>query len=71
MKLPKLTSRQQTKLKLLYQYRFLNRIQIQTLMGHKDYERINVWLSDLRDNHYVEWIYSTDFLEKSTTRLLL
>ena len=40
-------------------------------MGHKDYERINVWLSDLRDNHYVEWIYSTDFLEKSTTRLLL
>lgn len=34
-------------------------------MGHKDYKRINVWLADLRDNHYVEWIYSTDFLEKS------
>jgi hypothetical protein len=34
-------------------------------MGHKDYKRINAWLSDLRDNHYVEWIYSTDFLEKS------
>lgn len=33
-------------------------------MGHKDYRRINAWLSDLRDNHYVEWIYSTDFLEK-------
>jgi hypothetical protein len=34
-------------------------------MGHKDYRRINAWLADLRENHYVEWIYSTDFLEKS------
>ncbi len=65
MKLPKLTPRQQTILILLYRYRFLNRIQIQTLMGHKDYRRINAWLADLRENHYVEWIYSTDFLEKS------
>src|SRR5882757_7618522 len=65
MKLPKLTPRQQTILILLYRYRFLNRVQIQTLMSHKDYKRINAWLSDLRENHYVEWIYSTDFLEKS------
>ncbi len=34
-------------------------------MGHKDYKRINAWLADLRANHYVEWIYSTNFLEKS------
>jgi len=34
-------------------------------MGHRDYKRINAWLSDLRDKHYLEWIYSTDFLEKS------
>ena len=34
-------------------------------MDHKDYRRINAWLADLRENHYVEWIYSTDFLEKS------
>lgn len=65
MKLPKITPRQQTILILLYKYRFLNRIQIQTLMRHKDYRRINAWLADLRENHYVEWIYSTDFLEKS------
>ncbi len=65
MKLPKITPRQQTILILLYKYRFLNRIQIQTLMGHKDYRRINAWLADLRNNHYVEWIYSTDFLDKS------
>jgi hypothetical protein len=65
MKLPNLTPRQQTILKLLYTYRFLNRVQIQALLGHKDYKRVNVWLADLRANHYVEWIYSTDFLEKS------
>ena len=65
MKLPQLTPRQQTILKLLYRYRFLNRVQIQTLMGHNDYKRINVWLADLRDNQYVGWIYSTDFTEKN------
>lgn len=34
-------------------------------MNHKDYRRINAWLADLRTNHYIEWIYSTDFPEKS------
>jgi len=34
-------------------------------MGHKDYKTINVWLKDLRANHYVEWIYSTDFAERT------
>jgi hypothetical protein len=34
-------------------------------MGHKDYKTINVWLKDLREKHYVEWIYSTDFTEKT------
>lgn len=65
MTLPKLTPKQHTILILLYRYRFLNRIQIQRLMSHKDYKRINVWLADLRAKQYLEWIYSTDFLEKS------
>jgi hypothetical protein len=65
MKLPELTTKQGEILKLLYNYRFLNRIQIQTLMNHKDYKRINVWLKDLREKHYVEWIYSTHFAEKT------
>ena len=34
-------------------------------MGHNDYKTINVWLKDLRANHYVEWIYSTDFAERT------
>jgi hypothetical protein len=65
MKLPKLTKKQQTILKLLYGFRFLNRIQIQALMGHKDPKTINLWLRDLRAKGYVEWIYSTHFTEKT------
>jgi hypothetical protein len=65
MKVPKATKKQEEILELLYTYRFLNRIQIQTLLHHKNRKNINVWLQDLRDKHYVEWIYSTDFTEKT------
>ena len=65
MNLPKLTRKQQAILKLLYSYRFLNRIQIQALMHHKDYKTINVWLKDLLEKEYVERIYSTDFAERT------
>jgi len=34
-------------------------------MNHKDKKRIIAWLRDLRDKNYVEWIYSTDFVEKT------
>ncbi|HUD07392.1 MAG TPA: replication-relaxation family protein [Candidatus Saccharimonadales bacterium] len=65
MKLPKITTKQQDIIELLYRYRFLNRIQIQQLMGHKDKRRVLSWLKDLRDKDYIEWIYSRDFSEKS------
>jgi len=65
MKLPTITKRQQEILKLLYRYRFLNRIQIQALMNHKDRKTINLWLRDLKEKNYVEWIYSTHFAEKT------
>ena len=63
--LPKLTRKQQEILKLLYRFRFLNRIQIQTFLGHKDPKTINLWLRSLRAKSYVEWIYSTHFAEKT------
>lgn len=63
--LAKITKKQQVILKLLYRFRFLNRIQIQALMGHKDPKTINLWLRDLRAKGYVEWIYSTHFAEKT------
>jgi hypothetical protein len=65
MKLPQITNKQQEILYLLYRYRFLNRIQIQILMGHKDKKTINMWLRDLKEKKYVEWIYSTHFTEKT------
>jgi hypothetical protein len=34
-------------------------------MHHKDKRRIIAWLKELREKHYVEWIYSTDFIEKT------
>ena len=63
--LPKLTKKQQEILGLLYSFRFLNRIQIQALLRHKDPKTINLWLRDLRARGYVEWIYSTHFAEKT------
>lgn len=66
MKLPRITNKQQEILELLYQYRFLNRIQIQVLMGHKDKKRISAWLKDLRENHYIEWIYNPDHFAEKT-----
>ena len=65
MQLPQTTTKQQDILKLLYRYRFANRIQLQEFMGHKNKRRIADWLKDLREKHYVEWIYSTDFAEKT------
>ncbi len=66
MKLAPITTKQQDILKHLYRYRFLNRIQIQALMGHKNNRRIAEWLKDLRDKQYVEWIYDGDsFIEKT------
>lgn len=34
-------------------------------MKHKDYKTINVWLKDMRENGYVEWIYSMHFADKT------
>jgi len=63
--LPKLTKKQQEILRLLYGFRFLNRIQVQAFLGHKDPKTINLWLRDLRAKGYIEWIYSTHFAEKT------
>lgn len=61
-----ITTKQQEILKLIYRYRFLNRTQIQALLGHKDKRRIISWLKDLRDKQYVDWHYdATDFIAKS------
>lgn len=63
---PPLTAKQQEILKLIYRYRFLNRIQIQALLKHKDKKRILSWLKDLREKQCVNWHYDpNDFIAKS------
>jgi len=59
MTLPKITSKQIEILNLVYKYRFLNRIQIQAFLNHKDHRRINSWLKDLTEKEYLEKIYSS------------
>jgi hypothetical protein len=65
MKIPSITKKQQDILKLLYAYRYLDRKQIQLSLNHTDKRRVISWLKDLREKKYVEWIYSTDFVEKT------
>lgn len=59
MTTPPITNKQQEILILLYQFRFLNRLQIQAHLKHKDYKTINLWLKDLKDKEYIGRIYST------------
>ena len=64
--LPHITNKQQTLIRLLYRYRFLERKQLQAFMHHTDKRRMSAWLKDLRDKHYIEWIYTPDDPTEST-----
>ncbi|MFA5158809.1 MAG: replication-relaxation family protein [Patescibacteria group bacterium] len=57
MTLPNITNKQIEILNLIYKYRFLNRIQIQAFLNHKDHRRINSWLKDLTEKEYLNRIY--------------
>ena len=61
MTLPKITKKQQEIILLIPRFRFLNRIQIQTFLNHKNKKNINTWLPDLVNKQYLERIYSTNF----------
>ena len=64
MSLPKITKKQQEILILLHQFRFLNRVQIQALLKHKNKKTINLWLPDLTNKQYIGRIYSNRIPEK-------
>ncbi len=64
--IPKITYKQRTILDLIYTHRFLTRIQIQTFLKHKDKKTINLWLKDLRDKEYINWIYNKDHFAEKT-----
>ena len=62
---PTITPKQHQLLQLLYRYRFLTRIQIQQLLHHTDKKRINAWLKDLYEKHYLGRIYSKTYGENA------
>ena len=57
MIIPYITYKQQEIPKLIYRFRFLNTVQIQRFMRHKDKSRINKWLRQLYLLEYVQRIY--------------
>jgi len=61
----KITTKQQEILKLLYQYKFLDRKQIQAFLNHKYHKRINDWLKDLTQKEYLNRIYSNKLGENT------
>ncbi len=50
---PQLKPKQTEILKLLYRFRFLNRIQIQKIFNHKNHHQIQLWLNDLITQKYI------------------
>lgn len=55
--LPKLKPRQIEILILLHRFRYLSRPQIQTVLGHKTWAKVIIWLNDLTDQHYIYRYY--------------
>ena len=66
MIIPYITPKQQEIPKLLYKFRFLNRLQIQRLLHHKDKRRINAWLKDLTLKEYIEKVPERNTFESKT-----
>jgi len=54
----KLKYRQEEILLYLYRFRFLNRLQIQKLLGHKSFTRIIIWLNQLTTEKYIHRYYN-------------
>lgn len=63
--LPDITEKQKEIVNLVFQYRFINRHQIQRYLNHKDAKRINTWLKDLVEKKYLGRIYSRKLLENT------
>lgn len=56
-----ITNKQAEILSLLLKFRFLTRKQIQALLNHKYSSRIFSWLTELKDNDYLNYSYTKNF----------
>ena len=66
MIIPYITQKQQEITLLHYRFRFLNRLQIQKFLNHKDKKTINMWLKDLTAKEYLKRIYDPDTFGENT-----
>jgi len=66
MTIPYITAKQQEIPKLIYKFRFLNRLQIQKLLNHKYHNRIIDWLNDLVEKEYIEKLPKDNTFEQRT-----
>ncbi len=57
MQLPRITKKQKEIVALIYKFRYLNRVQIQKILKHKDARRINAWARDLVNKGYLGRIF--------------
>lgn len=57
----KLKSQQINILILIYKFRFLNRSHIQTLLNHKQRNKVILWLNELTEHKYIRRYYSQKF----------
>ncbi len=60
-----ITNKQKEILLLLYRFRFLNRLQLQQLLNHTTYKRINLWLKVLTEKEYITRIFKRSWTENS------
>lgn len=65
MTLPYITKKQLEILLLIYQFRFIDRKQIQIILNHKNHRRIHSWLNDLVEKHSIGRIYSIKMPENT------
>jgi len=65
MENPKITPKQLQILLLLYRFRFLNRVQIQQFLNHKNHKRIIAWLNDLTSKNIIGRKYSRKLKENT------
>lgn len=63
----KLTKRHIEILTYLYRFRFLNRVQIQKLSGHKHFNRIIIWLNQLTTHGYIRKYYNPKIITIAAT----
>ena len=63
--LPEITEKQKEIMDMMWQFRFMNRHQIQKMFNYKDPRRLNEWLRDLVNKGYLGRIYSHKLLENT------